>query len=117
MSKDYRELTRDITAYTSEMRKLVPDAMQGFHALSRGASANGAVDAKTKELIALAIGITQRCDGCIGFHAKALHGMGATRQEIGEVAAMCVYMGGGPALMYAADALRAFDQFAAPQAA
>lgn len=113
MAKDYRALTRDIGAYTSELRKLVPDAMQAFYTLSRGAGASGRIDAKTKEMIALAIGITQHCDGCIGFHAKALHGMGATREEIAEVAAMCVYMGGGPALMYAADTLRAFDQFAA----
>ncbi len=113
MTKDYREITRDISAYTSELRKLSPDAMQGFYALAKGASADGALDKKTKELIALAIGITQRCDGCIGFHAKALKELGATRQEIAEVMAMSVYMGGGPALMYAADALRAYDQFSA----
>ena len=65
----------------------------------------------TIELIALSIGVTQRCDGCIGFHAKALKDLGATRDEIAEAMAMCVYMGGGPALMYAADALRAFDQY------
>jgi AhpD family alkylhydroperoxidase len=113
MTKDYREITRDISAYTSELRKLSPDAMQGFYSLAKGASADGALDKKTKELIALAIGITQRCDGCIGFHAKALKELGATRQEIAEVMAMSVYMGGGPALMYAADALRAYDQFSA----
>lgn len=112
MSKDYREITREISAYTAELRKLVPDAMQGFHALAKAAGAGGSLDAKTKELIALAIGITQRCDGCIGFHAKALNNLGASRTEVAEVAAMAVYMGGGPALMYAADALRAWDQFA-----
>ncbi|MBN8816904.1 MAG: carboxymuconolactone decarboxylase family protein [Sphingomonas sp.] len=112
MAKDYRAITQDIGAYTAQLRKLAPETMQGFHAISKAASADGAVDAKTKELIALAIGVTQHCDGCIGFHAKALVGMGATRDEVGEVMAMCVYMGGGPALMYAADALRAYDQFA-----
>ena len=112
MTKDYQQITRDISAYTAELRKLAPDAMQGFYALSKAAGAPGALDEKTKEFIALAVGITQHCDGCIGFHAKALKKLGATRQEIGEVAAMSVYMGGGPALMYAADALRAWDQFA-----
>lgn len=112
MTKDYKAITKDISAYTGELRKLVPEAMQGFHALAKGASAEGVLDKKTKELIALAIGVTQRCDGCIGFHAKALHELGATRQEVAEVMAMCVYMGGGPALMYAADAMRAYDQFA-----
>jgi AhpD family alkylhydroperoxidase len=112
MSKDYKQITRDIAAYTGELRKLAPEAMQGFYALAKGASADGALDKKTKELIALAIGVTQRCDGCIGFHAKALKELGATREEVAEVMAMSVYMGGGPALMYAADALRAYDQFA-----
>ena len=111
MPKDYRDITRDISAYMAEMRKLAPDAMQGFGVLAKAATADGALDKKTKELIALAIGVTQRCDGCIGFHAKALKGLGATREEIAEVMAMSVYMGGGPALMYAADALRAWDQF------
>ncbi len=85
--------------------------MQAFSELAKTATADGALDKKTKELIALAIGVSQRCDGCIGFHAKALKDLGATRDEIAEVMAMTVYMGGGPALMYAADALRAFDQF------
>ena len=112
MAKDYRALTQDISAYSAQLRKLAPETMAGFHAMAKAAGAEGAVDAKTKELIALAIGVTQRCDGCIGFHAKALVGMGASRAEVAEVMAMCVYMGGGPALMYAADALRAYDQFA-----
>lgn len=113
MTKDYKALTKDISEYMGELRKVVPDAMSGFSALAKGATADGALDKKTKELIALSIGVTQRCDGCIGFHAKALKDLGTTREEIAEVMAMCVYMGGGPALMYAADALRAFDQFSA----
>lgn len=112
MAKDYTALTRDISTYIGELRRAQPEPMQAFSALAKSASADGAVDKKTKELIALAIGVTQRCDGCIGFHAKALKDLGAKRDEIAEVMAMCVYMGGGPALMYAADALRAFDQFA-----
>lgn len=112
MTKDYKALTKDISQYIGELRKTVPDAMTGFSALSKGALADGELDKKTKELIALAIGVTQRCDGCIGFHAKALVELGASREEVSEVMAMCIYMGGGPALMYAADALRAYDQFA-----
>jgi len=111
MSKDYKQITRDISQYAGELRKLSPDAMKGFYQLSDAATTTGALDEKTKELLALAIGITQHCDGCIGFHAKALKDLGATREEIAETLAVCVYMGGGPALMYAADALRAYDQF------
>jgi AhpD family alkylhydroperoxidase len=111
MSKDFKAITTDISQYAVELRKLAPDAMNGFYALAKAATAEAALDKKTKELVALAIGVTQHCDGCIGFHAKALKELGATRQEIAELMAMCVYMGGGPALMYAADALRAYDQF------
>jgi AhpD family alkylhydroperoxidase len=113
MAKDYQQMTKDISAYTREIRKSVPDAVSGFYALSKGATEDGALDKKTKELIALAIGVTQHCDGCIGFHVKALVGLGATKDEIAEVLAMCVYMGGSPALMYAADTMRAYEQFSA----
>ena len=111
MTKDYTQMTKDISEYVAKLRASVPETMDGFSALSRAATADGALDKKTKELIALAIGVTQRCDGCIGFHTKALKSLGATKEEISEVLGMCVYMGGGPALMYAADALRAFDQY------
>ena len=77
--------------------------------------AEGAISAKHKELIALAIGVTQRCSGCIGFHVKALHRLEATRAELEEMLAVCVYMGGGPALMYAAEALKAWDAMAPEQ--
>jgi len=111
MTKDYKALTKDISEYAGVLKKTVPDAMTGFYAMSKAATADGALSKKTKEFIALAIGVTQRCDGCIGFHVKALKDLGATKEEMAEVMAMCVYMGGGPALMYAADAMRAYDQF------
>lgn len=113
MTKDYHQLTRDISSYMGELRKIVPEAMQGFSNLAKGALQDGMLDKKTKELIALAIGVSTRCDGCIGFHAKACLELGATREEIAETLAMTIYMGGGPSVMYAADALRAYDQFAA----
>lgn len=116
MAKDYTQITKDISEYIMEMRKLVPDATNGFTALAKGATKDGAVSEKVKEFIALAIGVATHCDGCIGFHTKALVRLGATREEVAEVLAMCTYMGGGPNYMYAADALRAFDQFSQPVA-
>ena len=86
--------------------------MQGFGQLARAAMAEGAISAKHKELIALAIGVTQRCSGCIGFHVKALHKLQCTRAELDEMLGVCVYMGGGPALMYAAEVLSAWDRLA-----
>ena len=115
--KDYKSLIADISAYTGELKKEVPDVMQGFYALSKGATKDGALSEKFKELVALALGVAAHCDGCIGFQTKALARLGATRAEVSEVLGMAIYMGGGPSLMYAADALRAFDQFAGTQAA
>jgi len=66
-------------------------------------------------MIALALGVAAHCDGCLGYHTKALVRLGATREEVAEVLGMAIYMGGGPSLMYAADALRSFDQFMQPQ--
>jgi AhpD family alkylhydroperoxidase len=109
--KDYRAITDDISRNLKALRRDIPDTMQGFTALAQAATRAGALDKKTKELIALAIGVATRCDGCIGFHSEALVKLGASRAEIEETLGMAVYMGGGPSLMYAADALAAFEQF------
>ena len=111
--KDYPDITRNISANMRALRKGIPDVMQGFTALAQAATKDGALDKKTKELIALAIGVAARCDGCIGFHCEALVKLGATRAEVEETLGMAVYMGGGPALMYAADAISAFEQYQA----
>ncbi len=116
MPTDYHELTADITANGAKLRKAVPSVMEGFSAMSKAALQDGELSKKHKELIALAIAVTQRCDGCIGFHAKALVSLGATRGEVMETLGMCVYMGGGPALMYAAKAVGAFEEFLPPPA-
>ncbi len=111
MAKNYLEITKDLSSNMKKLRADIPETMQGFSALAQAATKDGALDKKTKEYIALALGIAAHCDGCIGFHVKALVDLGATRQEIEEVLGMTVYMGGGPSLMYAADALAAFEQF------
>jgi AhpD family alkylhydroperoxidase len=64
-----------------------------------------------KELIATGIAVSTRCDGCIGFHVKSLVRLGATREQVNEMLAVAVYMGGGPSLMYAAEVLHAFEEF------
>lgn len=85
--------------------------------MAKAATTTKVLDEKTKEMIALALGVAAHCEGCLGYHAKALARLGATREEVGEALGMAVYMGGGPSLMYAADALRAYDQFMQPDAA
>jgi AhpD family alkylhydroperoxidase len=111
MEKNYAELTKRISGDLRKLRKDIPDTMQAFSALAQAATHDGALDKKTKELIALALGVAARCDGCIGFHTETLVKLGATRQEVEETLGMAVYMGGGPSLMYAADAISAYEQF------
>lgn len=110
----HQSLIRDINTALKPFRSSQSAAIQGFAQLALASMAEGAVSAKHKELIALAIGVTQRCSGCIGFHIKALQKLGATRQELDEMLAVAVYMGGGPALMYAAEAIHAWEEMAAP---
>lgn len=111
-SFDHTTLIHNINKNLSPYRKSQPTAMQGFAQLAQAAMAEGQVSAKHKELIALAIGITQHCSGCVGFHVKALHKLGCTRAELEEMLNVCVYMGGGPALMYSAETLAAWDAMA-----
>ena len=111
-SFDHPTLIQNISQSMGALRKAQPEAMQGFGQLARASMAEGAINAKNKELIALAIGITQHCSGCVGFHVKALRKLGCTRDELEEMLTICVYMGGGPALMYSAEALKAWDTLA-----
>ncbi|MEN9206923.1 MAG: carboxymuconolactone decarboxylase family protein [Gloeomargarita sp. GMQP_bins_44] len=99
---------------TAQLSQAIPDTMKGFYALSRAATTPGALDTKTKELIALAIAVALRCDGCIGFHTRAVLQAGATPQEIMEALGVAVLMGGGPVLMYAAHALDALAELQPP---
>jgi AhpD family alkylhydroperoxidase len=110
MGKDYREVTQRVSASLAKFRADMPELMKAFGALSQVSTRDGALDHKTKELIALCLGVAGHCDACIGFHIKTLVKLGATRAEIEEALAVAVYMGGGPSLMYAADALTALDQ-------
>lgn len=109
---DHASLIQNINQSLGPFRKAQPEAMQGFGQLARASMAEGVLSARSKELIALAIGITQHCSGCVGFHVKALQKLGCSRAELEEMLSVCIYMGGGPALMYAAEALQAWDTFA-----
>lgn len=111
MTKSYPDITKRISNGMKTLRSDITDTMQGFSAMAAASTKDGVLDKKTKELIALAIGVSTRCDGCIGFHAKALVDLGATKEEIEETLGMAIYMGGGPSLMYAADAMLAYEQF------
>lgn len=111
MSKDFGQIANDVSTGVGMLRQGSPNTMNAFAALSTAATASNAIDTKTKELMALAIGIAVHCDGCVAYHTKMAHLRGATRQEVIETVALAVYMGGGPAAVYGGDAVRAYDQF------
>lgn len=113
MSKSFTTITGDVSKALASLRKEIPETMQGFNAMAKAALAPGALSALEKELIALAIGVASRCDACIGFHVRALIRLGVTREQLVETLGICTYMGGGPTLMYAAEAVRAYDEFTA----
>ena len=110
-STKYRDLTKEVSTNLATLRSDLPDVMKGFGDLARAASRDGALDKKTKELIALALGVAAHCDACIGFHVQALVNLGASKSEVEEALGMAVYMGGGPSLMYSANAVAAFNEF------
>ncbi len=116
---NYRDLTVSVSQQLGTLRNGIPDVMKGFGDMARAATRDGALDRKTKELIALALGVAAHCDACIGFHVQALVKLGVSRGELEEALGMAIYMGGGPSAMYAANAMLAFAQFseaAAPPA-
>ncbi len=110
---NHRDLTRAVSKKIGAMRKDMPDLMKSFADLAEAATRDGVLDRKTKELIALALGVAAHCDACIGFHVQALVRLDVTRSELEEALGMAVYMGGGPSLMYSANALAAFEEFSA----
>ena len=105
-------MTRAVSGQIAALREDMPATMKGFRDLSKASLASGVLSEKTKELIALALGVAAHCDACLGFHAKALVRLGATLAEVEEALAVAVYMGGGPSLMYSAHALAAYREFA-----
>ena len=116
MSKSYPQTYNHLRQLMGELRQEIPDTMAGFGKLHHGAMQDNALSTKTKELIALSIAVVVRCDGCIAFHVHDALEAGATRDEIAEAIGVAVLMGGGPAVMYGAEALEALDQFTAEPA-
>jgi AhpD family alkylhydroperoxidase len=106
-----KHVLRDLSPLHRELRSAIPEVYKGFGELSRGAFADGALDRKTKELIAFAIGVVEGCDGCIASHGQAAARAGATRQEAAEAIGVTFLMHGGPATIHGARAYEAFCEF------
>lgn len=111
MTTDYGRIAADVSKQTSVLKQDIPETMAGFYAMAGAACKEGALDARTKEIVALGIAVATRCDPCIAFHTRALVKMGVSKAEFEELLGVAVYMGGGPSLMYSAHAMEAFEQF------
>lgn len=111
MVTNFVERHKELSTGFRSLHEANPGVMNGFAKMHREALADGALSAKTKELIALAISITSHCDGCISFHVHDAIEAGAVASEIEEAVGVAVLMGGGPAAVYGSDALEAVRQF------
>jgi AhpD family alkylhydroperoxidase len=111
MSKDYPRLHKELEQYISKLGIDILATMSGFGVLHKNAMADGALPARMKELLALGIAVAVRCDGCIAYHVRDALQAGASRSEIAETIGVAVLMGGGPALIYGAEAYEALNQF------
>lgn len=108
--------TDKLAATRAGLRNLhgaIPEAARGFGALSKAVKGGGTLDYKTKEFVALGISVADRCEPCISLHVEALIKCGASREEVADVLAMNIQMGGGPSMMYAAKALECYDELTA----
>ncbi|MFT7611282.1 MAG: AhpD family alkylhydroperoxidase [Parvicellaceae bacterium] len=113
MSKDYPKHYHELRSLMGEIGTKIPNTMKGFSELHKASLSEGALTVKTKELIALSIAISVRCDGCIAYHVHDSIKAGATSKEIEETIGVAIMMGGGPSLVYGCEAMEALKQFEA----
>ena len=114
MHEHGRDLLAGLAPHTRDLRDLIPGVYEGFGRMHAAAFADGEVDRKTKELIALAIAVAVRCDGCIAAHAKAAAREKATEKEVAETIGIAISMSGGPGTVYGPRAMAAYRSFTAP---
>ena len=110
---DYKKAARQAALRSKKLREAAPEVMQAFSGLVSSALKEGALSVKTKELIAVALGLQAHCEMCINAHVQNAIRAGVTREELAEALGVAVLMGGGPSSAYAAIVLEAYDQFSA----
>jgi AhpD family alkylhydroperoxidase len=106
---DWNSYRKQLVAGVAEIAKISPDTVKGYVTLGGAGQKTGRLDAKTRELIALAVAISLRCDGCITVHTEAARQTGATKEEIAEALGVAVSVTAGAALVYSTRTLDAFD--------
>nr|WP_268238318.1 carboxymuconolactone decarboxylase family protein [Silvimonas iriomotensis] len=108
--QDWNHYRDALLARVNDFAKLSPDVLRGLQTVENSAARTGHLDAKTHELIALAVAVTTRCDGCIAVHTKAAVAQGASREEIAEALGVAIALNAGAALTYTARVLEVHDQ-------
>ncbi len=107
----HHDVLEDLAPQHRELRKAIPGVYGGFAEMSKAAMQSGAVDASIKELIAVAIGVVDGCDGCIASHARSAVRAGATKEQAAEIIGVAIMMAGGPGTIYGARAYQAIEEF------
>ena len=106
-----KEVLHDLGPLSRNLRREIPEVYRGFVEMQKAVMVDGALDTRTKELIALAIGVVEQCDGCIASHARGAARAGASREEAAEAIGVSFLMSGGPATVYGPRAFAAFCEF------
>ena len=106
-----KEVLRPLATEGRALRQMIPDVYAGFAELNKAAMAPGVLEPRTKELLALVMAVTLRCDGCIATHARGAASAGATREEVAEAIGVTLLMNGGPGTVYGPRAYDAFCEY------
>ena len=109
MMLDWNEYRDQINAAVKEMAAANPDIVKAYAGLHQANAKSTRIDAKTRELIALGVAITLRCDGCINAHTDAAIKAGATKEEVVDALAVAIMVNAGAAMVYSARTVDAFD--------
>src|SRR5690625_2809739 len=112
---EWKELNTCAQANTKRIQDTAPETMRQYTKLQNSADAEGALEKQTQEFIALTYAIADTCEGCIGNHVNKLVALGASRQELAEIAEVAIVMGGGPGMVYSGKALEAYDEAVAEE--
>lgn len=107
----HKEILDELRQPVRDLRDRIPAVFQGYGALNAAVFVDAALDAKTKELIALAIAVAKQCDGCVASHARGAARRNATAEEVAEALGVAILMNGGPGTVHAPRAFQAFQEF------
>jgi AhpD family alkylhydroperoxidase len=111
---DWKQYRDQIGARLREIRAAKPDIMKAYGELHHANAGSTHLDAKTRELVALAVSVTLRCDGCINAHTEAAVKAGASKEEMVEALSVAIMVNAGAALVYSARTMDAFDTYTQP---